>query len=225
MHAMQAIATSAPADVKNNKHEDLARAKRIATKDDTMAGMLLAQEVLAYAKGEQVKWRGWAMRLWELNHEARAAFINAIKADKGAMTKAQTEHGMDKKAAQMTTRSFGTQISELSTIAMAMNAGATVAGWMAWVNAQFTDPTKHCQSEDEMLVHGGYATLVAYARTFRTGEARGRPAHGWVTKFGKFLETIKPQETDAKGNERPEYKGELLAYEQAVALYNKLNGG
>ena len=200
------------ADVLNSKHEALDRSKRIATLDDRMAGSMLANEVMAYAKGEQNKWRGFAVRIIGFNAEAREAFLNAMKADKTAMTKTQVEFGIDGKTAKKTTSSFGVQVSKLSIIAKAFNKGATVTGWREYVNVTMA-PGKKCDSDEEMMIYGGFEPLVAYCRSI-AGSKAGRAADTWTVKLNKWLES------NPVGEDAP--KAEQDAFNAIVAIYNKL---
>lgn len=186
---------------------------RLETRDDRLTGTMLAAEAVALAKGNSNKWRELAMRIIGLTVEARAVFINALKAEKAALTKGQVDHGFDAKYSKGNTASFGTQLSKLTIIAAAFNGGATVEGWLEFTNKQISDRTKQVESTDALMAHGGYETLATYARTFSTSTA-GRKADDWITKFGKFLERNKPAEDDGKG---------LEAYDEAVKLFNKLN--
>jgi len=189
---------------------------KLESRDDRMAGNILAAEVLAFAKGHRNVWKGFALRIiTDLTVEARAVFIKALKNEKAALTKAQTEHGFESKFSKVNTASMTTEVSKLTTIANAFNSGATVAGWREYVNRQLDDKSKHAEDDAAMLEHGSYDTLVAYSKLFSTSAA-GRKADDWLTKFGKFLERNKPAEDDAKGAE---------FYEQAVKFYNGLNKG
>lgn len=209
VHHMQAIAKSGSLPMTKQPI-------KLESRDDRMAGNILAAEVLAFAKGNVSSWRAFAIRVIGMTPEARAVFIKAIKAEQGAMTKAQTEYGFTGKGfAKGNTKSFGVEVSKLTTIANAFNSGATVAGWREYVNRQQEDKSKHAKDDAEMLEHGGYDTLVSYARTFSNSKA-GRKSDDWLTKFGKFLERNKPAEDDVKGAE---------FYEQAVKFYNGLNKG
>lgn len=205
MHAMQTIAESGSMPMTKQPI-------KLESRDDRMAGNMLAAEVMAQAKVNGNIWRAFAMRILALTVEARAVFIKAIKNEQAALTKGQTADGWDKKFSTTNTRSFGTEVSKLTTIANAFNSGATVAGWLEFVNKQQDDKSKQAKSEAEMLEHGGYETLVQYARTFSSSTA-GRKADDWLTKFGKFLERNKPADDDAKGQD---------LYEQAVKFYNTL---
>lgn len=207
VHHMQAIAESGSVPMTKQPI-------KLESHDDWLAGNLLAAAVLAFAKGNVNSWRLFAIRVIGMTPEARAVFIKAIKAEQGAMTKAQTEYGFTGKGfAKGNTKSFGVEVSKLTTIANAFNSGATVAGWMEYVNKQQEDKSKHAKDEADMLANAGYETLVSYTRTFSNSKA-GRKADDWLTKFGKFLERNKPTEDDAKGAE---------FYEQAVKFYNGLN--
>lgn len=187
---------------------------KLESRDDRMAGNILAAEVMAFAKGHRNVWKGFALRIiTDLTVEARAVFIKALKNEKATLTKAQTEHGFDAKFSKVNTASMTTEVSKLTTIANAFNSGASVAGWREFVNRQLNDESKHAKDDAEMLEHGGYDTLVAYSKLFSDSKA-GRKADDWLTKFGKFLERNKPADDDAKGAE---------FYEKAVEFYNGLN--
>ena len=211
-HPLTAVAAAANPDIRSGKDEALERAKRIATTDDRLAGSMLAAEVVATAKNDSNIWRRFAITIIGMTAEARAAFLDAIKNEKSALTKAQTEFGIDKKSAQQRTASFGVQVSKLTTIAKAFNGAATVAGWREFVNLGLT-ADKTISDDDDMLAHGGYETLVQYARLF-TKSAAGRTPDTWTVTFGKFLERNKPAD-DAP-------KAELSHYNAAVALFNTM---
>jgi hypothetical protein len=197
----------------NGKAAAAASATRIATLDDKMAGSMLANEVLAYAKGEQNTWMSFAKRIIGFNAEARAAFIAAMKNDKSAMTKTQTTFGVAAKVAKKNTSSFGVSVSRLSTIAKAFNVAATVTGWREFVNKSL--PTdKHCTTDADMLEHGSFTTLYEYAKGFTGGRA-GRTADTWTVKLNKWLESNPV--TDENGTDL-----EVVAYSRIVAEYNKL---
>lgn len=209
-HALDTIAQSAPADVKNNKHETLERDKRIATTDDKTAAVLLAAEIIGTAMSQKNVWRGFAMRIIALTSEARAYLLDAIKQQKGEMTKANTEFGIEKKLAAKRTNSFATQISELSTITQAWNNGATVTGWREYVNTTMPED-KHCASDEEIMQFGGYVTLVEYARSVNGKKKSGRPTKTYMEKVLKFLEDTRPEEEDREGT---------ALHQQLVSMYN-----
>ena len=187
---------------------------RIETRDDRMVGAMLAAEVMAEAKGGQSKWRGFALRLIDATVEARAVFMNQIKAEKGAMTKAQVDHGIDDKYSKATTASLSVEVSKLQTIAKAFNGPATVEGWMAHVNSMQRDTTKHCDTIEELRAHAGYETLVQYARTFSKSTA-GRKADNLAVKLAKFLKNNAPDQ-DADAND-------VSLFDALVVISNKVN--
>lgn len=209
-HALDRIQQAAPADVKNSRHEALDKDKRIATRDDTMAGMMLATEIMGTAMAQGNMWRNFAMRCIALTHEAREAFLNAIKKEKAALTKGQVEFGIGKKIAQQRTNSFATQISELRTIALAWNEGATITGWREYVNTTVPED-KRINTDEEIVAHGGYRTLVEYARTVAGKKKPGRPAKSWLDKVAKFLDDNVPDGEDLAAQS---------VYQQMVAVYN-----
>ena len=209
-HALATIASAAPADVKNNRHETLDRDKRIATMDDKTAGILLAAEIIGTAMNQKNVWRGFAMRIIGMTNEARKYLLDAIKQQKGEMTKANTEFGIEKKLAAKRTNSFATQISELNTITTAWNNGATVAGWREYVNTTLPEE-KHCATDEEIIQFGGYVTLVEYARLVNGKKKAGRPSKTYTEKVLKFLDDNAPEEGDELGTK---------LYQQLVSIYN-----
>ena len=194
----------------NGKSASLDHSKRIATLDDKMVGSTLASEVMASAKMEANVWRTYATRIMNITAEARVAFLNAIKADKGAITKGQTEFGIDDKLAKKRTNSATTRVSEMQAFANAWNSGATVSGLMVYVNESMP-AGKRANSEDEVLAHCGYAVMLEYARTFSKSTA-GRPSKTWIQKMVKFLE-------DNPVDEGPHAK----LYATIVKLVNEAN--
>jgi len=184
--------------------------KRIATLDDKMVGTTLASEIMAAAKLEANIWRSFAIRIMNITAEARVAFLNAIKADKGAITKGQTEFGIDDKLAKKRTNSATTRVSEMQAFANAWNSGATVNGLVVYVNESMP-AGKRANSEDEVLAHCGYAVMLEYARTFSKSKA-GRPSKTWIQKMVKFLE-------DNPVDEGPDAK----LYTTIVKLVNEAN--
>lgn len=211
-HPLQNIAENAPADVKNIRHEALDKDKRVATIDDRTQAVLLAAEIIGTAMSHKNVWRGFAMRIINMTTEGRTYLLDAIKSQKGQMTKANTEFGIEKKLAQKRTNSFATQISELNTITKAWNSGATVTGWREYVNT--TMPGEHkFTTDEEMLHYAGYVTLVEYARIINGRSKKGRPTKTYTEKVQSFLEDTKPEEDDEVGT---------AMYQQLVSLYNSL---
>jgi len=208
-HAMSRIAVGA-SNVMNGPAAKLDHQKRIATLDDKMVGSTLASEVMASAKMEANVWRTYATRIMNITAEARVAFLNAIKADKGAITKGQTEFGIDDKLAKKRTNSATTRVSEMQAFANAWNSGATVNGLVVYVNESMP-AGKRANSEDEVLAHCGYAVMLEYARTFSKSKA-GRPSKTWIQKMVKFLE-------DNPVDEGPDAK----LYATIIKLVNEAN--
>ena len=208
-HAMSRIAVGA-SNVMNGPAAKLDHQKRIATLDDKMVGTTLASEIMAAAKMEANIWRTFAIRIMNVTAEARTAMLNAIKGDKGAMTKGQTEFGIDDKLAKKRTNSATTRVSEMQAFANAWNSGATVNGLVVYVNESMP-AGKGANSEDEVLAHCGYAVMLEYARTFSKSKA-GRPSKTWIQKMVKFLE-------DKPVDEGPDAK----LYATIVKLVNEAN--
>lgn len=207
MHSMQVIAETGS--------RPMTKAPiRLESRDDRLTGTMLAAEVMAYAKGGRSKWREFAMRLIDMTVEARTVFLNTIRADKASMTKAQKEAGFGEKFAKVNTASLSVEVSKLQTIASALNSGATVEGWMEYINYHQADRSKHATTPDEVREHAGYDTLVAYARTFSQSKA-GRKADTLAVKLAKFLKNNAPsQDADAT---------EQRLYETLVEISNKAN--
>ena len=203
MHAMQTILESQSQPMKSAPI-------KLETRDDRMAGSLLAAEVIAYAMGEQSKWLAFGWKVVDLTVEARAVFINQVKASKGAMTKSQNEHGIDEKASKKRTASFAVQISQLSQVANAWNSGATLEGFAEYANSTINDKAKHVSAE-HIRDHASWTLLVEYARTFSKSSA-GRKPDDFQTKLAKFLKN------NAPGDDAPQ--ADVTLYEQAVALCN-----
>lgn len=208
-HAMSRIAVGASVVI-NGAAASLDHQKRVATLDDKMVGTTLASEIMAAAKLEANVWRGFAVRIMHATSEARVALLNAIKADKGAITKGQTEFGIDDKLAKKRTNSATTRVSEMQAFANAWNSGATVNGLVVYVNESMP-AGKRVNSEDEVLAHCGYAVMLEYARTFSKSKA-GRPSKTWMQKMVKFLE-------DNPVEEGPDAK----LYATIVKLVNEAN--
>lgn len=206
MHAMEQIRSSAAEPMR-------AAPIKLETRDDRMAGSILAAEVLAYAMGEQSKWNTFGWKVIDLTVEARAVFINQVKAAKGAMTKVQNEFGIDEKAAKKRTASFAVQVSQLQQVANAWNSGATIEGFAAYANGTISDKSKHVEPE-HIRAHASWTLLVEYARTFSKSSA-GRKADTFAVKLAKFLKNNAPDDDAAQAD--------ITLYEQLVALSNEAN--
>ena len=181
--------------------------------DDRVAATMLAAEVLAAAKGEQNVWRKLAWRVIDVNTETRAAFIATLKADKVAMSKGQTEIGIDKKIASARTASFGVRLSQMTTIAKAFNAGGTVSGLLDHVNSTLP-ADKHARSLDDLREHLGFVVIYEYAKKF-TGSAGSKVRKTWLENLGKWLEQNPAPDGD---------DGAEKARAQIVTVYNTLVG-
>lgn len=206
MHALQTIAETGS--------RPMTKAPlRIESRDDRMMASTLAAEVMAHAKGDANKWLNFAWRAIDMTVEARAAFLNIIKAEKAAMTKAQNEHGIDDKTSRKRTNSFAVQVSMLQQVANAWNSGATLEGLAQYINDGIKDSTKHAQV-DHIRDHVGWVALVEYARTFSQSQA-GRKPDTLMVKLAKFLKNNAPN-PDADASEQ-------RLYEQLVEISNKVN--
>lgn len=208
-HAMTRLQQGATT-VMNGPAAALDHQKRIATLDDKMAGSMLANEIMASAKTEPNIWRSYAIRIMNLTAEARTALLNALKAEKSAMTKGQTALEYDEKLAKKRTNSATTRVSEMQAFANAWNSGASASGMLEYINKTTPDALK-AKSEDEVMAHAGYTIMLEYARTFSKSKA-GRPSKTWREKLVKFLE-------DNTCDEGPDAK----LYAAVVKLCNAAN--
>jgi hypothetical protein len=200
------MATTGP--VQSSKDEALTRGKRIATLDDTMMGNLLAQEAWAFARSSHQTWRSMGFRLIEMNHEARDAFVKAVKGLTTEAKKANKLDGdVDKKEAGKRVATATVECSKLRIIAESFNGAATVTGLCEYVK----QATK-CK-QDVSIDDVSYTMLVEYARTFSTSK-KGRPALSWVAKMGKWLE-MNPIHDDSD-------QTDVDAYNAILGVYNGL---
>lgn len=179
-HAMQDIRDGAMTPMK-------AKPLAVCTRDDTLAGTMLAASVLAYAANQDKGWIGFAKQAVELTTEGRVVVLNQLKARKAEMTKAAIKFGIEEKTAKNRTAGFAVAVSMFGKVVHAFNSGGTVEGWMEFVNSTINDKEKHCTNPTEMWEHASYRTLVDYARTFSTSNAGAKPQE-LIVKLGKFIE-------------------------------------
>ena len=204
-HALQQIATSDATPIK-------AAALPIQSRDDRLSGSLIAAEAMALARTTGSQWRALAWRLIHATTGARAVFLSAIRREKAALTKGQTDAGIHSTAAKARTASATVQVSRLTTIANAWNSGATIAGLIEYTNKGMPANRRMGPSVAEAEEYIGYSVIYEYAQLFGKSKA-GRTADAWLVKCGKFLERNKPTDDDDKG---------LAQYEEILAVYNKL---
>ena len=211
MHALQNIAQTGATPAGSDKAQEQERAKRIATRDDKMAGNMLANEAIALAMQQANDWRNLFFRPFDLTLEGRTYFLDAVKNWRKEQAAANvTGTGADAKVIKRRMAAALTRISELTTVANAINAGASMAGYVDYIIRTHPE-CKGCTEEDARKLVG-IAVLVEYARTFSEAKA-GRKADTWLVKMGKFLERNKPAEDDKVGNDQ---------FAKFVALYNEL---
>jgi hypothetical protein len=118
-HSMEAIRAAGATPMK-------AKPLPVNSHDDRMQASTLAAEVVALARQQRPKWKDLAVRVMNLTPEGRTMFINLLKAEKGGLTKAQTEHGFEDKFSKGITKGFAVQMSELQSIANAWNSGGSL---------------------------------------------------------------------------------------------------
>ena len=214
VHTVGAIKPNA--DVYNNepmRKADLPTESR----DDRMAGSMLAHEAVALAMGDSVKWRTLAVRVINLTVEARKVFIETLKDSGKMMRDAHKSAGFEKKFTAAQINSFNVQLSKLRQVANAWNKGGDLHGMAVFLNSKQEDEAKHV-SETDILANAGFEAFVTYARTFSEGKP-GRPPQSWMTKAQKWLETNKPDE-DATPTEVGAYTAML---EQFTTFFKAAN--
>jgi len=181
------------------------KAKRIATMHDRDAGFMFAQRAIALMQGEAPTWTKLANELFGLTHEAREAAMNSIKSWKASTLKAAAEahDDKDKKVLKRILGSATTRISQLSTIAGAINKGLTYA-----------ELAKEWRISEEAAAQQSIELLYDYAKTHYSESTKGRKADTFTVKLGKWLEQNKNMElTDRE----TELYGKLLEiYNSAV---------
>lgn len=157
--------------------------------DDRMTGIMLAQEVYTTAIANAQSYAGYATRIFELTQEARASFIENIKGILADAKKANTLHGaVDNRTAARRVASATVQVSQLSIIAKAWNAGATVAGMLKYANTKVGKQDK--MTADDV----GFTIITEYARQYlkanAQGDTRGRGVKPGIEKLAKYVHDL-----------------------------------
>jgi hypothetical protein len=180
----------------------------LVPRDDVMAGVSLAAEVLAYVKSQDATaWLTFAMKIIALNPGGRDTFIKSLRDDRKDVVDSLIADGMEKDKAQRHGKVFDVQTSRLATIAQGFNSGATIEGLLEYRNG--TRPAdKHIRVLDQVA----FITVYDYCRLFKKAGA-AKPMQGFMDHLSKFLETRKPDEAD---------EAQFAQYVAVVTMYNEL---
>lgn len=161
---------------------------KVMSRSDQMAGMLLAANVLAYNQTVAYGWADFGRELMAMTVEQREAFINAVKAELKEAKKEAVEAGDDSKAAGKNLSANTVQVSRMTTIGKAFNAGGTVEGLMDFWNQE----TKAAKGKS--LADVPFITMYNYARMFTGSKAVNKPEPGFQQAMAKWLATQAKQE-------------------------------
>jgi hypothetical protein len=147
-------------------------------------GWAVAQTVIAEAKGIGNIWLRHVAKLYDLSTQARESFGKYLREhikQMGEHVKAQ-EGKPDHALYQKAHKSDRTQLSNLLTIARAMNAG-----YQPEVKVEDTRVVRDVQGN--VLIVQPFYTVLAEAKVFVESDAkgRGRPAKPWLEKLKKFI--------------------------------------
>lgn len=192
--------------------------------DSRMRAAVLVSSVMAHVVQDSSFWHRAAVQLIQGETDFRAAFVKTMseqlkdvkrrnaeafgtvdKDGKPDPTKGET------KLAGSRVQSATVQVSKLTTIAKAFNAGATLEGLLTHFAEQHKVPVKQVT-----LDAIGYEPIVEYARKFSEAKA-GRKPDAWLVKFGKWLDSAGKVGDDASAEEQAQYA-------KAVAFFNSLKG-
>lgn len=186
MHPNQAIAEGGIPPVK--KQDDTAKQ---AAKSDEAAGYQLAQSVIAEQQGQRGIWLKYAAKLIPLTVAARVSFMGAlashIKDVKAHAKAAEERNDPEASAYQKAAASAVQQLSNMRTVARALNAGFIIPvktdGFGALYNAV-----------GDMIPVNPFDWTLANARLYLETHAadgkakKGRPAKPFLDKLKKFME-------------------------------------
>ena len=174
---------------------------------DKMAGLMLANECMALVQSQAKPWHAIACRIIDANTEVRASFLESLAKELKRVRAENIEaSGVDGKTATKLMRSAIQMVTNMQAIGRAWNAGATIRGFVMWVNEQGgKNLTLDTWRE------AGVTLMYTYARTVITAKAAGRPRDNLLVKFGKWL--------DSQRKEYEEDEAAVLA--SLSALYTK----
>jgi hypothetical protein len=168
-----------------------------AGRDSMLQVSLLVADVLAFNQSKDTTWHTFAWRAIDLPTDARAEFIKQIKAHVAEMRKncLEAHPDDDAKGVKATVRSATVDVTRLTTIAHAFNAGATAEGLAEF----FTKPGETIPDPRNI----GFRRLYDYAKTFSASKA-GRKADPLLVKLEKWLKNNTPAD-DATAEDEAVY--------------------
>ena len=187
MHPNQAIAEGGIPPVK--KQDDTAKQ---AAKSDEAAGYQLAQSVIAEQQAQRGIWLKYAAKLIPLTVAARVSFMGAlashIKDVKAHAKAAEERNDPEASAYQKAAASAVQQLSNIRTVARALNAG--------FIIPVKTDGTGHPihNAQGDLIPVNPFDWTLANARLYLETHAadgkakKGRPAKPFLDKLKKFME-------------------------------------
>jgi len=201
-HPMSAIATEAQTPIAAMPS---LRAKVLHS--DKMTGLMLANECMALVQSQAKPWHAIACRIIDTNTEVRASFLESLAKELKRVRAENIEaSGVDGKTVTKLMRSAIQMVTNMQAIGRAWNAGATIRGFVMWVNEQGgKNLTLDTWRE------AGVTLMYTYARTVITAKGAGRPRDNLLVKFGKWL--------DSQRKEYEEDEAAVLA--SLSALYTK----
>ena len=164
-HAMQIIAQAAARPVGKAKDRRSSEAHE---------GVRFARDVIAVVEGDNDSWLSRGMRLVEGTKHFRAAALEVWADYRDEMRQHAKSGTGDKGKAARVEASANTRLAEMSAIASAFNAGASLNGLATYVEGLPSHPTLN------------YGHIVAYARTFSQSKA-GRPVNSTLQNLVGFI--------------------------------------
>lgn len=153
-------------------------------------GAFWAQQAIALCMGQATQWTQLAHELWNFTTEEREAAIKAWRDWKTAKIKArksgeEQSPKMDDKAFNRIMATATQRISNMSTIAKALDSGMTKGATAQYFSINIED-----------VPALGIDSLLEVARTFSKSTV-GRKPDAFMVKLGKFMEQAKKNLTDA----------------------------
>jgi hypothetical protein len=178
---------------------------RVGSFDDKMAGVLLAQEVLALVKTQATQWPELAGKLFDMTIEGRKHFDDTLKASLTAMKDGIAErHDADRKSVVAPlVRSATVRVSQMRKIAEAITAGMdreTVArAWLSEKKSTSRDAYERDVKETvaNFAKYIGMDAIYETAKKFVGSDARGRKADTLLVKISKFIKANEPKDDTA----------------------------
>jgi hypothetical protein len=156
-------------------------------------GWALAQSAIAEAKDESTTWNCYVGRLIGLSVEARSEFIKAIRKHVQTITEHVKASGGDKetrKPYQMMSASARVRLSELTTIAHALNSGLVISVKVDEMKRIVRDSRGNVQPRDPFYSNVGNARMLL--RTEGTASTKGRKRDPFIVAAVKYIDKRDP---------------------------------